>query len=629
MLVRFWGTRGSLAKPGPTTIRYGGNTSCVELRANDGTLIVLDCGTGAHALGESLIAEAKGKPIRGHLFITHTHWDHIQGFPFFLPLFAGTGEWDVYAPAGFGLRLQETLAGQMQYTYFPVDLRQLGATIRYHDLTEQSFDINNLHVTTRFLNHPALTLGYRIEDDGVSVVYATDHEPHGLLVPGTDPHAPQAPATPASGHPVGSLAHLEDQRHAEFAAGADLLIHDAQFTSEEYPRRIGYGHSTVEYVADVAMAARVRRLALFHHDIARTDDALDAVVARTRQRIAGAKRPAELFAAAEGQVIDLQRRSAPGASPSRTDLTPVVVRSIPARPTIVFLTADPAMRALAQSALATEGFNLLSAEAANIVDSVHLLRPALVLLDFSATDPVALDLCRKLREKEGNHLPIIVSGPPAGSDALAALFQAGATDYLAKPFSVAYLRTRGRAWLMRTRGRWTPPKIGVDEPARVKAVRELGVDSSPDERFDRITRLAARLFSVPYSLFGFVDADREWVKSQFGSMPDGSNREPGLLSVAVQEPEPLVIGDLQRDKRLAGHPAVVNGAKVRFYAGHSVRGPTGHVVGTLCILDPRPRQWSENDLLTLRDLAYLAEDELRMAHNLSATPGPGSRPPRI
>ena len=128
------GTRGSLAKPGPSTVRYGGNTSCVEVRAADGTLIILDCGTGAHDLGRSLVASGE-RPIRGHLLLTHTHWDHIQGFPFFAPLFIPGNEWDVYAPLGLGQRLEDTLAGQMEYEYFPVTLGQLDATIRYHELS--------------------------------------------------------------------------------------------------------------------------------------------------------------------------------------------------------------------------------------------------------------------------------------------------------------------------------------------------------------------------------------------------------------------------------------------------------------------------------------------------------------
>src|SRR5215471_223070 len=256
MRVRFWGTRGSIAKAGPGTLRYGGNTSCVEVRTRAGTLLVLDCGTGAHGLGQAL-GEA-GPPQRGHMLITHTHWDHIQGFPFFVPLFMRDSEWDVYAPRGLRESLRETLAGQMQYTYFPVTLDQLAATVRYHDLVEGEFAIADVRVTTRYLNHPALTLGYRLDADGAVVVYATDHEPHSR-----------------AGTSTAEDAFGEDRRHADFLADADLLIHDAQYTAAEYPAKHGWGHSPVEYVVQQAALARVRRLALYHHDPLRHDDAVD------------------------------------------------------------------------------------------------------------------------------------------------------------------------------------------------------------------------------------------------------------------------------------------------------------------------------------------------------------------
>jgi len=177
MKVRFWGTRGSIAKPGPGTVRYGGNTACVEVRSAAGTLVVIDCGTGAHGLGQALLAEAGPRPLRGHLLISHTHWDHIQGIPFFAPFFVPGAEWDVYAPRGLALSLRETLAGQMQYTYFPITIENMGATVRYHDLVEGGFTVGDVEVRTHYLNHPALTLGYRLEADGASLVYACDHEP--------------------------------------------------------------------------------------------------------------------------------------------------------------------------------------------------------------------------------------------------------------------------------------------------------------------------------------------------------------------------------------------------------------------------------------------------------------------
>ncbi|MEE8251926.1 MAG: MBL fold metallo-hydrolase, partial [Gemmatimonadales bacterium] len=282
MRLRFWGTRGSIAKPGPSTVRYGGNTSCIEVRSAGGTLIVLDCGTGAHGLAQAL-TEHKGVPLQGHMLITHTHWDHIQGFPFFSPFEAPGNKWHIYGPRGVGPSLRETLAGQMQYTYFPVPLEQLNATVHYHDIVEGTFEIDDIRVTAQYLNHPALTIGYRLEVDGVLVVYATDHEPHSKQL--------------AAGEQGPLIAG--DERHARFLAGADLVIHDAQYTAEEYPSKTGWGHSTMESAVDTALSAGVRRLALFHHDPLRDDESVDRLVALARARVAASAGSLEVFAAAE------------------------------------------------------------------------------------------------------------------------------------------------------------------------------------------------------------------------------------------------------------------------------------------------------------------------------------------
>ncbi len=183
-------------------------------------------------------ARVSGSPLRGHLLISHTHWDHIQAIPFFAPLFVPGHEWDVYAPRGLVGSLRETLCGQMQSTYFPVALDQLGATIRYHDLIEGEFSIADIQVRAQYLNHPALTLGYRLEADGAIIVYACDHEPYSRHL--------------AAGH--GEISD-SDRRHAAFLADADLVIHDAQYTADEYASRIGWGHSTAEYAMYVAQLA--------------------------------------------------------------------------------------------------------------------------------------------------------------------------------------------------------------------------------------------------------------------------------------------------------------------------------------------------------------------------------------
>src|SRR5256712_10190696 len=342
MHIRFWGTRGSLGKAGPTTLRYGGNTSCVEVGMADGTLIVFDCGTGAHGLGQALLASGK-RPIDGHLLITHTHWDHIQGFPFFAPLFIAGNTWDIYAPGALGQQLERTLAGQMEYNYFPVTLAQLGATIRFHDLVEGRFAVGGVRVVTKYLNHPALTLGYRLQSGGNVVVYSVDHEPH----------APN-PAARREGAPPG---HGEDQRHVEFLADADLVIHDAQYTVEEYPQKTGWGHTPAEWAVDYALAARAKRLALFHHDPLRDDDAVDRLVEACRRRARAAGSALQVFAAAEGQELRLIEHDATVPGPTSP---PAPAMSVGPH-TILVADDDPTIVRLLTLALEQDGFRVVTA----------------------------------------------------------------------------------------------------------------------------------------------------------------------------------------------------------------------------------------------------------------------------
>src|SRR5690606_21674729 len=293
MQVRFWGTRGSIATPGGATLRYGGNTSCVEVRPDSGETILIDCGTGAHALGQALIAE--GRAARGHILISHTHWDHIQGLPFFAPLFVAGNEWHIYGPRGLGQSLRDVLAGQMEYAYFPVALNAFAAKVHYHEVVEGGFGIGETRIITQYLNHPALTVGYRLEADGASVVYASDHEPHS-------PDAGEGHAEEAEG---GDVAHID------FLRDADLVIHDAQYTAEEYPSKVGWGHSTIEYAVDMALAANVRELALYHHDPMRGDDAVDELLTRARERAAAAGSNLIVNGAAEGEIIELRGEGEP------------------------------------------------------------------------------------------------------------------------------------------------------------------------------------------------------------------------------------------------------------------------------------------------------------------------------
>ena len=295
MRVRFWGTRGSIATPGPGTNHFGGNTSCVELTTANGDLLIFDCGTGARGLAAALMAQGK-KIINSNILLGHTHWDHIQGFPFFTPAFIKGNSVAIYGPEGSRGPLHGVLAGQMEYTYFPIDLNQLPATITYHDLTEGIHTIGGARVATQFLNHPAMTVGYRVEADGVAVVYLVDHEPFSdaLWRAGAEPGL------------IESILHEGDRRHAKFMADADLVIHDAQYTPEEYPSKKTWGHSTYDYVVQIAAAAGVRRVALTHHDPNHDDDFVADIERKARSIALQRGTGLDVFCAYEGCELVLE-----------------------------------------------------------------------------------------------------------------------------------------------------------------------------------------------------------------------------------------------------------------------------------------------------------------------------------
>src|SRR5262245_35422953 len=285
MHVRFWGTRGSIPAPGRNTAVYGGNTACVEVRAEDGTTLILDCGTGIRELGLHMLELANG-PHRIHLLIGHTHWDHIQGFPFFTPAFLPGTELNIYGSSAFQRSLEDSLAGQMQYPYFPVKFNDLSSRLHHTELEEGFFRIGDVLVETQYLNHTAPTIGYRISSGRTTIVYATDHEPFW-------------------NSPGPALHHPGDQRHIEFLRGADLVIHDAQYTGDEYRTKIGWGHSPADYATDVAIAAGVTRLALFHHDPMHDDEAIKQLEDEQRLRARAAGSSLEVFAAAERMELEV------------------------------------------------------------------------------------------------------------------------------------------------------------------------------------------------------------------------------------------------------------------------------------------------------------------------------------
>ncbi|MBF8295054.1 MAG: Lactamase protein [Bacteroidetes bacterium] len=291
MKARFWGTRGSIATPGPSTVRYGGNTSCVELRA--GThIIVFDAGTGIRELGNQLMKEFPSQPLTIHVFISHTHWDHIQGFPFFLPAYEPQNTIHLYGPPGRDKSLDKILKIQMDSDYFPVELGAMSPNIHIHEMRED-VTIDDLTVRHFYLNHPALCLAYRVSDGHANVVYATDNEPYQ----GTLFRQSQNPST-ASDFPT-----YLDEKFIDFLSHADLLIGEAQYTTEEYKEKRGWGHSPLESVVRFAVQANVKKFALFHHDPMHDDDFVDGMVQEAKQLTGLYNGTTECVGAREGLEI--------------------------------------------------------------------------------------------------------------------------------------------------------------------------------------------------------------------------------------------------------------------------------------------------------------------------------------
>lgn len=294
MRVTFWGTRGSIATPGAETTTYGGNTSCVELRCGT-DILIFDAGTGIRPLGLALMKEFANRPLTLHLFISHTHWDHIQGFPFFTPAYLPATTIHIYGSGGQGRSLERVLRGQMDADYFPVALGDMNSTLQVHEFKGKPFQIGEAIIAAAYLNHPGMTLGYRVTHEGKSFVYATDNEPYQQTLAHLGHRA-------KAGRDFGARLDAEFVR---FLERADLYIGEAQYTDDEYPARIGWGHSSISATVEVALAAQVRSLAFFHHDPLHNDPAV-AAMAQTANRLIEARGSSlHCFAAREGQVLEL------------------------------------------------------------------------------------------------------------------------------------------------------------------------------------------------------------------------------------------------------------------------------------------------------------------------------------
>jgi phosphoribosyl 1,2-cyclic phosphodiesterase len=295
MKMKFWGVRGSIPVPGPKTVKYGGNTTCIEIRTDDNELIILDGGSGIFPLAQSLLPEM---PVTANVFVTHGHWDHIQGLPFFIPFFVPGNRLLLHGAYDFvsGQGVAQVMDVQLQYSFFPIREAEMKATIEYFAISPgQVVQRGSATVTAVLLNHPVINFGYRIDADGKSVFFTGDHEPYYNIYDPAD----------ESFQAYQTIIEEKEQAILEELRDVDVLIADTSYTAEEYPAKKGWGHGTYDSSIDLAKKAGAKILYVTHHEPTRSDDALEQEFEKLLARHPRQKGEPEYRLAREGEEIEI------------------------------------------------------------------------------------------------------------------------------------------------------------------------------------------------------------------------------------------------------------------------------------------------------------------------------------
>ena len=285
VVIAFWGVHGTLPTPGAAYNRYGGNTPCVSVEVGGEPLYVFDCGSGIKRLSDFLMASGATQRLSARIFISHTHWDHINTVPFFAPIYIRGNEIEFFGPYQGDLTIERAISAQMESVYFPVTVREFGAHVRFRDLREETLSFGPVRIDTMLLSHPGYCLGYRLTVRNHSVCYITDNE---LYLPSDKRYNPR---------------YVEQL--VRFVQGADVLVTDTTYRDHEYPSKVDWGHSCVSQVAELAARAEVKRLHLFHHDIDQTDEAIDLKLQEAREALERLDSKVECYAPAEGSTVIL------------------------------------------------------------------------------------------------------------------------------------------------------------------------------------------------------------------------------------------------------------------------------------------------------------------------------------
>lgn len=295
MKIKFWGVRGSIPVPGPNTARYGGNTTCIEIRTDDNELIILDGGSGIFPLAQTLLGEM---PVTANVFVTHSHWDHIQGLPFFIPIFIPGNRLRLHGAYDFvsGRGVEQVMDVQLQYSFFPIREAEMKASIEYFTLSPgQVVQLGSATVTAVLLNHPVINFGYRIDANGKSVFFTGDHEPYYNIYDPADESFQEYQA----------LIEEKEQSIVEVLSGVDVLIADTSYTVEEYPAKQGWGHGTYDSAIALAKKAGAKILYCTHHEPTRSDAALEQEFDKVLARHLRQQGDPEYRLAREGEEIEI------------------------------------------------------------------------------------------------------------------------------------------------------------------------------------------------------------------------------------------------------------------------------------------------------------------------------------
>ena len=619
MKITFHGTRGSIAQSHEQILRYGGNTSCVEIRSAANDLIILDAGTGLHRLSRELLKEEQ-KPRNAMVLLSHTHWDHIQGLPFFAPFFIPEYTWNLFGPSSLCQDLETILQGQMQQTYFPITPRIFNANMTYHNVSEGYFEVGDIRVKSQYLNHPGVTIGYRIEVDGYTIVYSTDHEPHDCrLAQGGSP-----------------IQGSEDALHGDFLADADYVIHDAQYLAHEYDRFRGWGHSTMEYVVDLAHQASVKNLILFHHDPQRTDDEIDHILEIGRKRIPSPRRSMELTAASERIPIiaPAQRRVIPrkSATPPRQALSAVSGDSSPIRCPVLFFGEE----ALAHAAISASGYQALEATSIDHLRELYQRhQPQLILLALSSFEELAR-CYQQLFEGEAPQIQVALLSPIGACEDQDRLstFTPQPTR-LVLPISEIYLSSRLQTWASRAyhgshQAGWVRAPLPDRESERAQVAEQLlrGCLKRESEQFkqlyaktQQLGELAWRLLMLP-SLrpltvaLNLITRESQENLYAYPELAEKScSRDYSMCAHVVSHGEPIYAHDVAQHPQLKHYADAVAAAeseKIRSYVGFPLYY-RGDVLGTLCYFSTHHVDLNQVQREGLQQITTLIEEEVARA----------------